>query len=266
MSIDPRLQERRKAVAEDHAKRNVGRLLKFLIALFAIGALVWLALSPWMSVSQVRTAGISVSDGHQVLTAHRVVAGTPLILLRTDEVEEALRADPWVRDAWVRLEWPDEVIVRVEERIPLAWVETAEGWSRRDIDGVAVPSPAEPDHSLSWVQLSHLPVIEAADSRLVTGALEFVANLPSHYWETTTVRLEEGELWATVAEYEIRLGRPIEMAAKALSLVALLREEIPQDSILVLVAPTHPAIRPATATAAGEEEDQAVRSEEGEAP
>ena len=66
MTIDPRLLQRRKAVAEDHAARNVGRLLRFLAFATLLGALVWVALSPWMSVTQVRTAGIVTSDANAV--------------------------------------------------------------------------------------------------------------------------------------------------------------------------------------------------------
>ena len=53
--MDPRLLQRRKAVAEDAAQRNVGRLLRFLMTVIIVGILVWLAFSPWLSISQVRT-------------------------------------------------------------------------------------------------------------------------------------------------------------------------------------------------------------------
>ena len=75
MSIDPRLAERRKSVAEDNAKRNIGRLLRFLGTLAVVGGLVWLALSPFLSVSQVRTAGVASSDTHSTLVSEGVVAG-----------------------------------------------------------------------------------------------------------------------------------------------------------------------------------------------
>ncbi|MDP9144683.1 MAG: hypothetical protein M3N43_08295, partial [Actinomycetota bacterium] len=61
-----------------------------------------------------------------------------------------------------------------------------------------------------------------------------------------SVRAEaNGELWAEVSGFQVRLGRPIEMKAKALSLDALLREQPAADSTLTLIAPTHPAISPA---------------------
>ncbi|MCZ6567161.1 MAG: hypothetical protein O6923_02555, partial [Actinobacteria bacterium] len=88
--MDPRLLQRRKAVAEDAAQRNVGRLLRFLMTVIIVGILVWLAFSPWLSVSQVRTAGIAASHANETLAAYRVVAGTPMIMLRPGAVERAL--------------------------------------------------------------------------------------------------------------------------------------------------------------------------------
>jgi hypothetical protein len=242
MTIDPRLAERRKAVAEDKAVRSVGRLLRFLAVILVAGALVWVALSPWMSIKQVRTAGIHTSEGHSILVDHGVVAGTPLILLRPGSIEDALVADPWIKAARVHLNWPDEVVVRVTERVPVAWFNTSGGWQWRDVDGVAVPGPDSPDPGMARVELPGLDDRDAADSAVVKGAAEFVDSLPEPLHEGTVLRVVEGEVWAEVRGWEIRLGRPVEMAEKALSLVALLDEGLPEGSTLILVAPTHPAI------------------------
>ena len=244
MSIDPRLMERRTRVAEDHAKRNVGRLLKFLVAVTVLAGAVWLALSPWLSIAQVRTAGIVASDTNQTLAAHRVVAGTPMVMLRAGSIEATLEADPWVREARVHLNWPDEVIVRVEERVPAAWVETSGGWTRRAIDGVALPSAESPDDSLPWILLPAVDDREATDSRLVLGALQFASALPVGIHQGATIRREGEELWAVVAGFQVRLGRPVEMEPKALSLVALLARPLEEGSTIILIAPTHPAVSP----------------------
>jgi hypothetical protein len=53
-----------------------------------------------------------------------------------------------------------------------------------------------------------------------------------------------GELWATVSGYEVRLGRAVEMDAKARSLTALLAQKPHRGSILILIAPAHPAVTP----------------------
>ena len=261
MSIDPRLAERRKAVAEGHAHHSIGRLLRFLLGAVIMAGLAWLAFSPWLSVSQVRTAGIHSSEANAILVENRVVAGTPMIMLRPGSVEAALEEDPWIRGARVHLDWPNQVIVRVEERVPVAWVETAGGWTRRGVDGISVPSGSVPDNSLPWLRLPHLADDGASQSGIVIGAIEFLAELPDAKIVGATVWLEGSELWAVVDGHEVRLGRPVEMTAKAHSLVALLGESVPDDAILVLIAPAHPAVRPPVAEESPNE-DQNEDSEE----
>ena len=263
--MDPRLLERRKVVAEDSAQRNVGRLLRFMVMMIILGSLVWLAFSPWLSVSQVRTAGIVSSHANETLAANRVVAGTPMIMLRPEAVEQVLESDPWIRSARVHRQWPDEVIVRVDERIPVAWFQTADGWARRDIEGVAVPGPSSPDDTMPWIRLPWLDDVDTESSLFVRGAAEFVVSLPDSAHGALTMRVEDGEWWAVVDGYQVRLGRPIEMAAKARSLFVLLQESLAEDSILVLIAPTHPAVQPAGVPAVIPGEGDENQDDEGSA-
>jgi len=245
MKIDPRLAERRREVAEDRARRKVSRLVKFLVASGVIGATVWLFLSPLLSVHVVTASGIAASSADTVLVEQGVVAGTPLILVRAEKVENALEADPWVRESVVELDWPTGVVVRVQERVPVAWLETTEGWGLYAVDGVQLATAPDPDPAMPWIRLGPIPAEETESSREVLGSLEFAATLPEELKSTARVRTEPGgEIWAEVAGFQVRLGRAAEMGAKALSLAALLREQPAPGSTLTLIAPTHPAISP----------------------
>ena len=245
MSIDPRLIERRREVAEERARRKVGRLIRLLIGLGLVGAGVWLLLSPLLSVDEVTTTGIGVSSANTVLVEHGVVAGTPLILIPTEEVENELESDPWVKEAVVELDWPTGVVVRIQERVPAAWLETDEGWGWFAVDGVQLSSATEPDPGLPWIEFGRVAALDTETSREVLGALEFVTVLPEELRQGARVRTEaNGELWAEVSGFQVRLGRAVEMTAKALSLTALLREQPAAGSVLTLIAPTHPAISP----------------------
>ncbi|MFQ5522507.1 MAG: cell division protein FtsQ/DivIB [Acidimicrobiia bacterium] len=244
MIIDPRLRERRKAVAEERARHSVRRLIRFLVLAGIAGAAVWFLFSPWMRVAQVRTSGIVVSDSYSILASHRVVAGTPMILLKPSQVEEALEEDPWIRSARVHRRWPDEVIVQVEERAPAAWVETTGGWSRRALDGVALPSPTGPNDELPRVRLPNVADVQAETSPWVLGAIEFAQTLHEAGGVNSELWVDGGELWADVEGFSVRLGRPGEMEAKALALLALLSEPLPEGATLVLIAPDHPAVSP----------------------
>ncbi len=234
--------ERRRTVAEDKAKRNVSRLLKFLIVVLVIGALVWFVLSPWLSVTQVSTTGITESDAHAILVDHGVMAGTPMIRLDVGGVEQALENDPWISDANVERHWPDQVVVMISERVPVAWSHTRGGWTRRAIDGQAIPSSSRPDVEMVRIDFPTMTDTAAAGSEDMLAALEFADALSNDLRRGTVITRFRGELWASVSGFQVRLGRGIEMRAKALSLEALMSKEIPADSILVLIAPTNPAV------------------------
>ena len=246
MSIEPRLVERRRVVAESKAKRNVARLLKFLAFAAVVAAVVWVFLSPWLSVGEVETIGVTVSGTNTILADQGVVAGTPMIMIRAGSTEQALLQDPWVAEADVQVRWPNRVRVTVVERVPVAWTETGGGWTRRALDGVALPSAPAPDDELPKIELPEITEEAAPTASVLIGALEFVANLPSRHQAGTVVTTSEGELWATVDGFQVRLGRPVEMREKALSLDALLQENLAEGSVLVMVAPTNPAVMTAT--------------------
>lgn len=262
MSIDPRLMERRKTVAEDNAKKSINRLLKFLLIVVVFGALVWLVFSPWLSVARVDTTGVSASSANAILADSAVRAGTPMVLIDPEVVESRLLSDPWIAGATVSRDWPNHVTVTVEERSPVAWVHSAEGWARHAIDGVALPSASEPDQSMGWVEMTDIGTDEAPESIELLGALEFVAALDPDLQEGTVVRVQDGELWATVSGFEVRLGRADEMAEKALSLGALLEENLVEGSILTLIAPTNPSSLPPVSDAVEEEEEEADEEED----
>ncbi len=245
MSIDPRLRERRRVVAEDRARRKVGRLLKVIVTLVPFGVAAWVLLSPWLSVNEVASTGVASSNTHGILADMGAVAGTPMILIEEGRVEQALLADPWVKSASVVRDWPNRLIVRVEERVALAWVETGEGWAHHAVDGVVLPSADTPDDTMAWIHLPDVPRAESESSRDILGALEFVAGLPEDLRAKTSIRLRvNGEFWGTVSGYEVRLGRAVEMDAKARSLTALLAQNPPLGSVLIMIAPAHPAVTP----------------------
>ncbi len=242
MSIDPRLVERRREVAEDRAKRNVRKLLKFFVFVAVVGSLIWFTLSPWMSVNEVRVTGVQASDTEEILLRHRLEPGTPMILLRTGPAVEEILSDPWVVDARIRLNWPTGVVVVVSERSPRAWVETSGGWTRRAEDGWAVPSAMTPDGSMGRATFPFLDDDDAHGSELVLGSLEFLMNLEPDLGVTADVWFESGELWAVVSGYRVRLGRAVNMREKAVTLGALLMQDLPEGTLVILVAPANPSV------------------------
>ena len=241
--IDPRIAERRKTVLESGARKGVRRALILLVGVAVLAGLVWLLQSPLLSVDAITINGSEREDVLQAVAAAGLEAGTPLVLVRTDEIVDALEALPWVRVASAERMFPDQVEVRVEERIPAGWIWAAGSYLLVDDQGVVLEEAAAADPAGSILQfpIERLQPGEAYSDQMVLGAIEFVAagggEVPGlELWQ------EGDEMWASTQGHRIRLGRPVDMAAKAAALNAVLSDDVPAVSLINLIAPSRPAV------------------------
>jgi hypothetical protein len=139
--------------------------------------------------------------------------------------------------------FPDQVEVRVEERIPAGWIWAAGSYLLVDDQGVVLEEAAAADPAGSVLQfpIERLQPGEAYSDQMVLGAIEFVAagggEVPGlELWQ------EGDEMWASTQGHRIRLGRPVDMAAKAAALNAVLSDDVPAASLINLIAPSRPAV------------------------
>ncbi len=239
VEIDARLEARRQQVAEAHARSYLSRLIWILAMAAFLGASVWLARSPLLALTTVEVEGMAAPEVKDVLIESGLVVGRPMVLLRTGEIEQALLADPRIAAAEVILDWPQGATVYLVRRQPVAWVRYRDGWAQVAGDGTVLLEAASIDSTLPVVELS---MSSSPPSAEVLGALAFVSELAPPSGAGVEVRLQGNELWASVAGVEVRLGRPIDMEAKAKALVALFAQDIPPEATINLLAPTRPAI------------------------
>jgi cell division protein FtsQ len=240
--VDPRLAQRRRAVAEGNARRRLRKIFWALVVVSLAGAIGWLAQSPWFSISHVAVSGVSGSDSLRILETARVVEGTPLILVAPRRVEELLEADPWVIEATVRRVIPDAVEVVVTERTPLVWVEAGNQWAVIAEDSVVLRYDPEPGGPSMVFDLTSLGREARVSDQRVAGGVAFVAGLPAEIRAQVSMTEQNGELWAFIGGLVVRLGLPTEMAEKAAALTAILDEGLSPGSMVNLVAPTRPAV------------------------
>ena len=241
----PRFRRRRATVREHRARRHVRRVLGILFLVGAVWAVVWVAQSPLFSVSTIQIDGVERAGVDAVLAAENVYTGRPLVLIRTGSVEEALQADPWVKEASVHRRFPDRVEIEIEERVEVAVVPAADGWKTVSDDGRIMTSVSEPPAGLALVGPGvgfAGPGGETVSSTMM-GVVAFVAALPDGIAATTTIKTADGELMAEVGAHLVRLGDPSNMAAKAAALGALLADgRLAPDAVIDLIAPTRPAV------------------------
>ena len=240
--VDPRLAERRRTVAESHARKRLRGIFWTLVVVSFVAMVGWVAQSPWFSIGHIAVSGVEASDTYGIIQSAGVVEGTPLIAVAPGRIEALLGEDPWVIEATVRRVLPDAIEVVVTERVPFAWVSTGTGWAVVAQDSTVLRTDQEPAGPSLTVEVSAIDRGARFDDPRVTGGLTFLAGLPEETRNQVSLSEQDGELWANVADMVVRLGLPTEMQAKAAALLAILDEGVPAGSVINLVAPTRPAV------------------------
>ena len=240
MKVDPRLLLRRQEVAEQRARSQVRRALVILMALVGVA---WFLTSPYMSVHSVVVDGATNAEVDEILARHQVVEGRPLVAIRVGSVEEGLAADPWIESAYVKLVFPTQVEVYVQERVAVAWVWLDGRWGLLADDGVLIqyadsPTPIRP---LIRIPIDDPGIGVRMENESIFGALRFLDALPDDLARRSIVQVIDAELWVSVGFRVVRLGLPVEMDYKAAALVAVI--DSAPDGVIDVTAPGRPAIR-----------------------
>lgn len=145
------------------------------IILILGGALIWLI---WFSsvfavkdVQVVDSAGgiLSADQVAQVQATANIPINQPIARLDTDTAAQAVANLPWVSSVEVRRGWPNEVVVALDLRTPIARVKGLGPSQGVDAQGIIFDS----------LNVNGLPLIEATGAPLVS-AVEVVATLPAN--------------------------------------------------------------------------------------
>ncbi|HEX2154363.1 MAG TPA: FtsQ-type POTRA domain-containing protein [Acidimicrobiia bacterium] len=246
--MDRRLAERRRRVAEDRARSNLGRLVRLLTFLVVVAAVVWFLQSPFVSVGEITVQGANRVDVTAVLGDHGVVEGRPLLVLDVAGAEESLLSDPWVAQASVARDWPTRVVVQIEERVPAVAARLKGGWWLVAGDATLLEPVESPPSNLPRANLPDLNAKDSADGLELAGAVEFLGGLPAHHQPGAEVRLGAEGLEATVSGFRVRIGRPFDTAEKAVVAAAMIDSGLEEGGVITVVAPASPAVLPPEAT------------------
>ena len=242
--MDHRLSDRRRTVIEDGARRRLRRLL-IVVVLIGLGGLGgWMVYqSSYLAVAEISVGGVVESRAREILDDLGVRLGAPTANVRQKSVEEALLRDPWIAAAAVRVTWPGSVTVEVVELVPAGWVEAGDVWLLAAATGEILASATERNRTLPSISVGSAP---AAPGELVDGpaaaALDFIGALPQALLEGAVVTGNAEELQGVVAGRLALLGYPLDMAAKAAALVAVLESGVPDSAEISVVSPDRPAV------------------------
>lgn len=240
--VDPRLARRRRQIQEASARRRLKWTIAVLVLAVCSGLVVALFQSSWFSVDSITVEGGVRAPVEQILTDAGIVRGVSIVAVRAGRAEDALRSDPWVAEAKVRVVWPRSVEVTVVEYRPVARVTAGDSWVVAADRGAVVAVGERLVEPLIDVDVGAVAAgDEITDSR-VLGALEFVAALPVELKTELRVSADGTDLLAEVSGHRVELGGVEDMAQKAVTLAVLLEDGVADGATINLVSPLRPAV------------------------
>lgn len=190
------------------------------LTLVVLVALAWF--TPALSVRQVEVRGTSVLTQGEVSAALGVPTGTPLLQVDLDAAAARVAALPRVAHVTVKRSYPSELVVAVQERVPVVFVDKPDGTHLLDATGadfaVAPPTPG----------VARLVVPNAVPGDAETmAALQVIAALPAEV-RTQVAQIAPASVvdirFALVDGRTVRWGATTDMVDKARVLAALLTQ------------------------------------------
>lgn len=206
--IDPRIAERRAAVAAD-ANRVRKRQLIVALAVLAAGVVGFAVLqSPLFAVDRITVAG-AVSDPRGIIDASGVKIGSPLINVDLTEARRSIAALPAVAQVSSHRDWNGEVVFDVVEREPVAQIRTADGSVLIvDAAGRIISRSGADAPSVAPVVIGGLEPVDDGSARWVDDvaarAVHVAAAIPPDIVKATA------QLTVTPYDYRLELGNGAE--------------------------------------------------------
>ncbi|NHC23061.1 FtsQ-type POTRA domain-containing protein [Nocardioides sp. IC4_145] len=198
-STDTFERTRRRFVRRQRAgRRRRWRLLLVVVLLLAlvVGGLWLVFFSDRLAVQGVEVRGTETLSEGEVRSAAAVPTGEPLATLDLAAIEARIETLAPVRSVDVSRQWPDAVLVDVEERTPVAVVSIGGEFRGLDAEGVVFDRFRKAPPGMPRVEVS----ADVADDALVEAAA-IVAALP-------------GDLAAKVDHVEVRTVDQVSLALR----------------------------------------------------
>ena len=237
--VDPRIAERAQKVREKEERRAFKQAVWLLLVMAVMGGGIWLLHSPYLAVQKVVVGGEVASTASEQMAYGGVFKGAPMFSVDVELLREAVLSDPWVAKAEVEKEWPNTVRVNVEERYPVAWALTGQGWRALSSDGVALE--IEPERVMPRITGLAGAVLELSHPSL-GPALGFVEHLRPDLRLGAVIEVHGQQVTAEVAKRIVRLGRAADMEEKATVLGVLVDDYTDPGEIINLFSALRPAV------------------------
>ena len=162
--------------------RGVGALLG--VVLLGIGVdrgYTLLLTSPRFALQAGGMEGVVSLDPKTLEAVAGITRGAPLFLVDLDQVVTRLQGHPWIQQVVVRREPPHTLRIRIQERVPVAYIQLQKTFFLVDETGMVLDRSSRADRSLPVIRgrsLEEQPQVgRALEDPILRQALELRARL-----------------------------------------------------------------------------------------
>lgn len=167
------------------AQRRVVRLRVALVALAVAGVvagLVALYNSALFTIDEIVVEGTAELTAEEVIETAALPPGSTLLRFPRGDMEVRLAAHPWIASAHIARRFPDALVIHLEERQPVALIDTGAAVFWLVDAGGTVLGERTPDTTETAAVIRDLPDFEpvpgeASESEVLENALEVITGL-----------------------------------------------------------------------------------------
>ncbi|HHT90273.1 MAG: FtsQ-type POTRA domain-containing protein [Bacillota bacterium] len=138
--------------------------------------------------------------------------------LDTRELAGVLMEHPWVVTAKAAWRWPNRVLVRVQERTPIAQIPTEGGWVLLDREGTLLP-PTQAGVVYSVPIVTHL-ALDSQEQIVATARL--LDMIPATLKQSISEWNAQNRSFVTRTGIEVCMGQPVDLEEKFVLLEKIL--------------------------------------------
>jgi len=215
---------------------------------FLFVAVLLLLTSPLLSIREIEVEGNVYANPNLLDAVVQGLSGDPILTADLHGAKVQLEAIPWVRKARVSMHLPSRVLIQVDERTPLAFVRSVDGFNRvLDRDG-RVLDVIEGDPTEYIRIIGTAPSLVAGDfvSQPFLGAAQLINALPRDLADrliSATVS-PEGEISLQFTpNLQVIFGAPADYQAKLVGVINEIKRQGTKSYTVIDVSAGEPNVR-----------------------
>jgi len=213
-SVDPATRRTRRRFARRHWRRRWlawRRVLAVVVVLGLVRGGIWAVwFSSWLAVETIDVSGATTVQAADIRTRSGIDIGEPLVRLDLAAAERRIAALAVVRSVSVTRQWPNGVLISLQERVAIAVVKIGDQLRGMDADGVVFRAykKAPPDLPRVETEIGTTSAALREAAKVISALPEDLTLIVDHVQVTTidqiSLVLKDGRevVWGSAEESE----------------------------------------------------------------